>query len=192
MAAGDCITSGNFTFIETSIEGVKVIEVKSYGDSRGSFMKTYKREDYIAGGIACEFVQDNQSSSVKGVLRGLHFQVEHPQGKLIRVAYGKVFDVAVDVRKGSPTYGRWEGCILSAENRRQFFIPRGLAHGFLVLSDSAEFCYKCDDVYHPNDEGGVIWNDPDIAIDWPALDVPLILSEKDARQPFLRELGGAF
>lgn len=192
MAAGDCITSGNFTFIETSIEGVKVIEVKSYGDYRGSFMETYRREDFIAGGIACEFVQDNQSSSVKGVLRGLHFQVEHPQGKLIRVASGKVFDVAVDVRKGSPTYGRWEGCILSAENRRQFFIPRGLAHGFLVLSDSAEFCYKCDDVYHPNDEGGVIWNDPEIAIDWPALDVPLILSEKDEHQPFLRELGGAF
>lgn len=191
MAKGDQMTSGNFTFTETSIEGVKVIDVKGYGDSRGYFMETYKREDFAAGGIACEFVQDNQSSSTRGVLRGLHFQIEHPQAKLIRVALGEVFDVAVDLRKGSPTYGKWEGCILSAENRRQFFIPRGFAHGFLVLSEHAEFCYKCDDVYHPNDEGGVIWNDPDIAVAWPALDAPLILSEKDGRQPLFSELGGA-
>lgn len=190
MAKGDQTTSGNFTFTETSIEGVKVVDVKSYGDSRGYFMETYKREDFAAGGIACEFVQDNQSSSMRGVLRGLHFQIEHPQAKLIRVASGEVFDVAVDLRKDSPTYGRWEGCVLSAENRRQFFIPRGFAHGFLVLSEHAEFCYKCDDVYHPNDEGGVIWNDPDIAVAWPALDAPLILSEKDRCQPLLSELGG--
>lgn len=192
MAVGDRITSGNFTFMQTSIEGVIVVDVKTYGDSRGYFMETYKESDFVAGGIDVEFVQDNQSSSVKGVLRGLHFQIKHPQSKLVRVVSGEVFDVAVDLREGSPTFGKWEGVTLSAENKRQFFIPRGFAHGFLVLSDTAEFCYKCDDVYHPNDEGGVIWNDPEIAIDWPVQDVPLILSEKDARQPFLRELGGAF
>lgn len=186
MSAGDSITSGNFTFTETSIEGVVVVDVKSYPDDRGYFMETYKRPDFAAGGIDVDFVQDNQSASTKGVLRGLHFQISHPQSKLVRVVSGKVFDVAVDLRDGSPTYGKWEGVVLSAENRRQFFIPRGFAHGFLVLSDYAEFCYKCDDVYHPNDEGGLMWNDPAIGIEWPAMDgdaafdeSKLVLSDKD-------------
>ena len=134
-------------------------------------------------------MQDNQSSSVKGVLRGLHFQIEHPQSKLVRVVSGEVFDVAVDLRPDSPTYGKWEGSVLSAENRRQFFVPRGFAHGFLVLSDVAEFCYKCDDVYHPNDEGGLMWNDPEIGIEWPILEgMELVLSEKDKAHPGLKDL----
>ncbi|MGO5413125.1 dTDP-4-dehydrorhamnose 3,5-epimerase [Slackia isoflavoniconvertens] len=195
MAQGDTITSGNFTFTDTSIEGVKIVDVNAYGDSRGYFMETYKQSDFVAGGIGCVFVQDNQSSSVRGVLRGLHFQIEHPQSKLVRVVSGKVFDVAVDLRKDSATYGKWEGVVLSAENRRQFFIPRGFAHGFLVLSDSAEFCYKCDDVYHPGDEGGLMWNDPTIGIEWPALEgddhfdeSQLVLSDKDRRHPPLSAL----
>ena len=195
MAQGDTITSGNFTFTDPSIEGVKIVEVKTYGDSRGYFMETYKQSDFVAGGIGCVFVQDNQSSSVRGVLRGLHFQTDHPQSKLVRVVSGKVFDVAVDLRKDSATYGKWEGVVLSAENKRQFFIPRGFAHGFLVLSDSAEFCYKCDDVYHPGDEGGLMWNDPEIGIEWPALDgdghfdeSQLVLSDKDRRHPPLSAL----
>lgn len=186
MAQGDTITSGNFTFTETSIEGVIIVDVKSYGDERGYFMETYKKPDFVAGGIDVDFVQDNQSSSTKGVLRGLHFQINHPQSKLVRVVSGEVFDVAVDLREGSPTYGKWEGVILSAENNRQFFIPRGFAHGFLVLSETVEFCYKCDDIYHPNDEGGIMWNDPAIGIEWPALqgdvefdEAKMILSEKD-------------
>lgn len=190
MAAGDIKVSGNFAFIETSIEGVVIVEVKSYGDDRGYFMETYKKPDFLAGGIGADFVQDNQSSSTKGVLRGLHFQINHPQSKLVRVVSGEVFDVAVDLREGSPTYGKWEGVILSAENRRQFFIPRGFAHGFLVLSDTAEFCYKCDDVYHPNDEGGLMWNDSAIGIEWPALqgdgsfdESKIVLSEKDKVHP---------
>ena len=184
------IVSGNFTFTDTSIEGVKIIDVKSYGDHRGYFMETYKRPDFVAGGIDCEFVQDNQSSSTKGVLRGMHFQINHPQSKLVRVVKGAVFDACVDLRPGSPTWGKWEGCVLSAENRRQFFIPRGFAHGFLVLSDVAEFCYKCDDVYHPNDEGGLMWNDPEVGIEWPALEgdevfdpEKLVLSDKDQVHP---------
>lgn len=155
-------------------------------------METYKKPDFVTGGIAVDFVQDNQSSSTKGVLRGLHFQIEHPQSKLVRVVRGSVFDVAVDLREGSPTYGKWEGVVLSAENHRQFFIPRGFAHGFLVLSDEAEFCYKCDDVYHPNDEGGLMWNDPVIGIDWPAMEgdsvfdeTKIVLSEKDQAHPLL-------
>lgn len=193
MAQGDQITSGNFTFTETSIEGVVVIDAKSYGDERGYFMETYKRPDFVAGGIDCEFVQDNQSSSTKGVLRGLHFQIDHPQSKLVRVVSGEVFDVAVDLRAGSATYGKWEGVVLSAENRRQFFISRGFAHGFLVLSDTAEVCYKCDDIYRPNDEGGLMWNDPDISIEWPGLSdgtVELILSEKDRLFPSLSQRFG--
>ena len=190
MTAGKQVTSGNFTFTQTSIEGVIVVDVKSYGDDRGYFMETYKRPDFVAGGIDVDFVQDNQSSSVRGVLRGLHFQIEHPQSKLVRVVSGEVFDVAVDLREGSPTYGKWEGVVLSAENRRQFFIPRGFAHGFLVLSDTAEFCYKCDDVYHPNDEGGLMWNDPAIGIEWPPLagddafdPDAVVLSDKDKCHP---------
>ena len=189
MAAGDSVKHGNFTFTETSIEGVLVVDVTAYGDERGYFVETYKRPDFVAGGIDCEFVQDNQSSSVKGVLRGLHFQIEHPQSKLVRVVSGEVFDVAVDLRSDSPTYGKWEGAVLSAENRRQFFVPRGFAHGFLVLSDVAEFCYKCDDVYHPNDEGGLMWNDPEIGIEWPILEgMELVLSEKDKAHPGLKDL----
>lgn len=190
MAAGDQITSGNFTFTQTSIEGVTIVDVESYGDDRGYFMETYKQPDFVAGGIDVDFVQDNQSSSVKGVLRGLHFQINHPQSKLVRVVSGEVFDVAVDLRPGSATYGKWEGVILSAENKRQFFIPRGFAHGFLVLSDTAEFCYKCDDIYHPNDEGGLMWNDPEIGIVWPAMqgdevfdESKIILSDKDKVHP---------
>ena len=192
MTAKNQITSGNFTFTETSIEGVIIVDVKSYGDERGYFMETYKKPDFVSGGIDVDFVQDNQSSSGKGVLRGLHFQIKHPQSKLVRVVSGEVFDVAVDLREGSPTYGKWEGTILSAQNKRQLFIPRGFAHGFLVLSNHAEFCYKCDDVYHPNDEGGIIWNDPTIGIKWPALngdevfdEAKIILSEKDKTHPFL-------
>lgn len=194
MTAKNQITSGNFTFTETSIEGVIIVDVKSYGDERGYFMETYKNRDFVSGGIDVDFVQDNQSSSVKGVLRGLHFQIKHPQSKLVRVVSGEVFDVAVDLREGSPTYGKWEGTILSAQNKRQLFIPRGFAHGFLVLSNHAEFCYKCDDVYHPNDEGGIIWNDPTIGIKWPALngdevfdEAKIILSEKDKIHPFLSQ-----
>lgn len=184
------ISSGNFVFTKTSIEGVIVVDVKCFGDDRGYFMETYKKPDFEKGGIDVDFVQDNQSSSCKGVLRGLHFQKEHPQSKLVRVVSGSVFDVAVDLREGSPTYGKWEGVVLSAENKRQFFIPKGFAHGFLVLSDHAEFCYKCDDVYHPNDEGGLMWNDPAIGIEWPAMEgdekfdpEKIVLSEKDKKHP---------
>lgn len=195
MTAGDQITSGNFTFTKTSIEGVVIVDVRSYGDDRGYFMETYKQPDFVKGGIDCDFVQDNQSSSTRGVLRGLHFQIDHPQSKLVRVVSGKVFDVAVDLREGSPTYGKWEGAILSAENRRQFFIPQGFAHGFLVLSDTAEFCYKCNDIYHPNDEGGLMWNDPAIGVEWPALEgdaefdaTKIILSDKDKLHPAFEAL----
>jgi len=189
----ESITSGNFTFSSTGIEGVIVIDCKSYGDERGSFMETYKRPDFVASGIDAEFVQDNQSSSVQGVLRGLHFQIEHPQAKLVRVVEGTVFDVAVDIRPDSPTYGKWEGVVLSAENRRQFFIPRGLAHGFYVMSEHATFVYKCDDVYHPGDEGGIMWNDPAIGIEWPLIEgAPVILSDKDRKHPPLSNtLGNA-
>lgn len=183
MSAGDTITSGNFTFTQTSIEGVIIVDVKAYGDGRGYFMETYKRPDFVAGGIDVDFVQDNQSSSTKGVLRGLHFQIEHPQSKLVRVVSGEVFDVCVDLREGSPTYGKWEGVVLSAENKRQFFISRGFAHGFLVLSDTAEFCYKCDDVYHPNDEGGYRYDDPAFGIEWPQVDCDINLSDKDKKHP---------
>lgn len=190
MTAGDQVTSGNFTFTKTAIDGVVIVDVKAYDDGRGCFMETYKRSDFVEGGVDVEFVQDNQSSSTRGVLRGLHFQIEHPQSKLVRVVFGEVFDVAVDLRSNSSTYGKWEGVVLSAENHRQFFIPRGFAHGFLVLSETAVFCYKCDDVYHPNDEGGVMWNDPELGIEWPPLSgdesfdsSKIVLSEKDQHHP---------
>lgn len=179
--------SGNFTFTLTPIEGVVIVDVASFGDARGSFMETYKYEDFVAGGIDCTFVQDNQSSSVQGVLRGLHFQKQYPQAKLVRVVEGAVFDVAVDVRPDSPTFGQWVGEILSADNKRQLFVPRGFAHGFLVLSDTATFCYKCDDVYHADDEDGIIYNDPDIGIAWPDCGSELVLSDKDQRHPSFAE-----
>ena len=169
--------------VETcEIEGLKVITPTVFGDERGYFMETYNYKDYAAAGIDMEFVQDNQSMSKRGVLRGLHFQINYPQDKLVRVTKGKVFDVAVDLREGSATFGKWYGVILSDENKKQFFIPKNFAHGFLVLSDTAEFVYKCTDFYHPNDEGGLAWNDPDIGVDWPLEDsVELTISEKDQK-----------
>lgn len=151
------------------IQGLCIIEPKVHGDSRGYFMETYNKKDMDEMGLDMVFVQDNQSRSTKGVLRGLHFQKQFPQGKLVRVIKGTVFDVAVDLRKDSNTYGKWFGVELSEENKKQFYIPQGFAHGFLVLSDIAEFCYKCTDFYHPDDEGGMAWNDPEIGIVWPQL-----------------------
>ena len=153
------------------IEGLCVITPAIHGDSRGYFMETYNQNDMIEAGINITFVQDNQSMSTKGVLRGLHFQKQFPQTKLVRVIKGSVFDVAVDLRSGSTTYGKWFGVELTEENKKQFLIPRGFAHGFLVLSETAEFCYKCDDFYHANDEGGLAWNNPEIGIDWASLGV---------------------
>lgn len=161
------------------IEGLYIIEPTVFLDARGYFVETYNRNDFVDAGLDMVFVQDNQSMSVKGVLRGLHFQKEHPQGKLVRVIRGEVFDVAVDMRKDSNTFGKWFGLVLSAENKKQFYISEGFAHGFLVLSDEAEFAYKCTDFYHPGDEGGVIWNDESIGIEWPVGDMELIISEKD-------------
>lgn len=171
------------------IEGLKVITPQVFGDARGYFMETYNYEDYKAAGIEEVFVQDNQSASVKGVLRGLHFQKKFPQDKLVRVLNGEVFDVAVDLRADSPTFGQWYAVILSAENKKQFFIPKNFAHGFVVLSDYAEFAYKCTDFYHPEDEGGLLWNDPEIGIQWPIpKDMELILSDKDKKWPGLTSL----
>ena len=149
------------------IDGLYLIQPTVFGDSRGYFMETYNYEEFKEAGLDMVFVQDNQSSSTKGVLRGLHYQKKHTQGKLVRVLSGEVFDVAVDIRKGSKTYGKWFGVELSADNFKQFYIPKGFAHGFLVLSEQAEFCYKCTDFYHPDDEGGLAWNDPDIGVEWP-------------------------
>lgn len=179
---------GQITVTTCDIEGLKVIEPKVFGDERGYFYESYNYKDYAEAGITEEFVQDNQSASKKGVLRGLHFQKEFPQDKLVRVINGEVFDVAVDLREGSATYGQWYGVVLSAENKKQFFIPKNFAHGFLVLSDYAEFAYKCTDFYHPNDEGGLIWNDPDIGVEWPiSQDMELILSDKDRKWPQFKE-----
>ena len=175
-----------FKFTKTEIEGVYIIEPKVFGDNRGYFMETYNEQEFKNNGLDYNFVQDNQSKSKKGVLRGLHFQKTHPQAKLVRVLEGEVFDVAVDLRKGSKTYGKWVGVILSEENKKQFMIPRGFAHGFVVLSDTAVFAYKCDDFYHPEDEGGIMWNDPDINIEWPYKG-ELLLSEKDKVHPLLKE-----
>ena len=176
----------NFAFIETSIKDVYIIEPKVYGDNRGYFMETYKESDFINAGLNYKFVQDNQSKSKKGVLRGLHFQRTFPQAKLVRVLEGEVYDVAVDLRKNSPTYGKYVGVLLSADNKRFFMIPRGFAHGFVVLSETATFTYKCDEIYHPEDEGGLLWNDPDIGIDWPNVG-EVLLSEKDKKNPLLRD-----
>ncbi len=181
---------GNFKFIETSIDGVVIIELNKRCDHRGYFMETYHQPSFTEAGIVKPFVQDNQSRSKKGVLRGLHFQTENTQGKLVRVLSGLVFDVAVDLRKDSPTYGKWEGVLLSADNNRQFFIPEGFAHGFLVLSDEAEFVYKCTDVYNPEVGGGIAWDDPDIGIEWPLSGIDkVILSDKDRELKTLTEAG---
>ena len=175
---------GKITVETCKIEGLKVITPKVFGDERGYFMESYNFNDFKEAGIDQVFVQDNQSSSTKGVLRGLHYQIEHPQDKLVRVVRGEVFDVAVDLRKGSATYGEWFGVLLSEENKKQFFIPKGFAHGFVVLSDYAEFCYKCSDFYHPGDEGGLRYNDPDIAIEWPIPeDMELNINERDRNWP---------
>lgn len=185
------------------IEGLCVITPAVHGDSRGYFMETYNQKDMEEAGLFYTFVQDNQSASTKGVLRGLHFQKQFPQTKLVRVIRGTVYDVAVDLREGSETYGKWYGVLLTEEGKKQFLIPRGFAHGFLVLSDVAEFCYKCDDFYHPNDEGGMAWNDPEIGIKWPGLEgeyqgtpsaegytvdgAPLKLSDKDQKWLGIKE-----
>ena len=189
---------GQIKVTKCPIEGLYIIEPQVFGDARGYFMETYSLRDMQNAGLNMVFVQDNQSMSVKGVLRGLHFQKEHPQGKLVRVIKGRVFDVAVDLRAGSETYGKWYGVELSEENKKQFYISEGFAHGFLVLSETAEFCYKCTDFYHPGDEGGLAWNDPTIGIQWPEVTgdyqgsasaagycladgTPLNLSEKDQK-----------
>ena len=178
---------------ETGIEGLKVIEPMVFPDERGYFMETYSKKDFEEAGIGCEFVQDNQSGSSFGVLRGLHFQKEHPQAKLVRVIFGSVWDVAVDLRENSPTFGKWYGVELSAENKKQFFIPKGFAHGFVVLSGRAEFAYKCYDFYAPGDEGGLLWSDPEVGIDWPIggegqpLEADIVLSEKDQKHPGLAD-----
>ncbi len=178
---------GKITVETCEIEGLKVITPEVREDARGYFMETYQYNDYKAAGIDQIFVQDNQSSSAKGVLRGLHFQINYPQDKLVRVISGEVYDVAVDLRPGSATYGKWYGVVLSAENKKQFFVPKNFAHGFYVLSDYAEFVYKCTDFYHPNDEGGIRWNDPDIGVKWPLLEgVKLNLSEKDTKWEGIR------
>ncbi len=165
------------------IRGLKVIEPTVFEDARGYFMESYNYNDFAEAGIDCTFVQDNQSASKKGVLRGLHFQIRYPQDKLVRVIKGEVFDVAVDLREGSETFGRWYGVRLSAENKKQFFVPKHFAHGFLVLSDYAEFCYKVTDFYHPNDEGGILWSDDELGVEWPLPEgmsvEDLILSDKD-------------
>ena len=181
----------NFRFEQTKIKDVYIIDVKKYGDNRGYFMETYKKSDFVAAGLNYNFVQDNQSSSRRGVLRGLHFQKKYPQAKLVRVLSGEVFDVAVDLRKNSETYGQWVGVILSGENGKQFMIPKGFAHGFLVLSEYAEFAYKCDELYHPEDEGGLLWNDPEIGIQWPDVG-EIILSDKDKINPVLEKINVEF
>ena len=172
----------------TPIKDLVVIEPKVFGDERGYFYEAYNKNTFHELGLDYDFVQDNQSFSKKGVLRGLHFQKNYPQAKLVRVIEGEVFDVAVDLRKDSPTYGKWYGVVLSGENKKMFMIPRGFAHGFLVLSDTAIFSYKCDDFYHPNDEGGIIYNDPTIGVEWPKIDCDIVLSEKDKLHPTLKEI----
>ena len=179
----------NVIFNKTEIEGVYIIENKVFGDNRGYFMETYNKEQFVEAGLDMTFVQDNESKSTKGVLRGLHFQRKHSQGKLVRVTNGEVFDVAVDLRKSSKTYGKWVGVILSSENKKQFYIPEGFAHGFLVLSDEATFNYKCTDFYAPEYDGGVMWDDKDINIEWPMEGIEnIILSEKDKEHPSFNEL----
>ena len=176
------------SFEKTDINGVYIITPKVFGDARGYFMETFSDRDFKEAGLNYTFVQDNQSSSKKGVLRGLHFQKIHPQAKLVRVLTGEVYDVAVDLREDSKTYGKYVGVLLSAENKKQLLIPRGFAHGFLVVSETAEFAYKSDEFYHPEDEGGLRFDDPEVGIDWPKLDMDYCLSKKDKLHPFLKDL----
>ena len=171
---------------ETSLPGVLLIELAVFGDRRGRFMETYRRERYLDIGVDAEFVQDNFSSSIKGTVRGLHHQLRSPQGKLIHVTEGEVFDVVVDIRRGSPTFGSWFGAILSAENHLQLWIPPGFAQGFLVTSESADFAYKCSTVYDREDDRAIRWNDPELAIEWPLVTAPL-LSDRDQNAPLLRD-----
>lgn len=198
---------GQIKVTKTEIDGLLIIEPAVHGDARGYFMETYNLQDMKEEGLDMIFVQDNQSMSVRGVLRGLHFQKEYPQGKLVRVIKGEVYDVAVDLREGSPTFGKWHGLVLSEENKKQFYISEGFAHGFLVLSDTAEFVYKVTDFYHPGDEGGLAWNDPEIGVEWPEIKgaykgnadsegytledgSPLILSDRDKLWKGLSETFG--
>ena len=179
---------GQIKVTKCDIEGLYVIEPAVHRDARGYFVETYNANDMKEAGLDMVFVQDNQSKSTKGVLRGLHFQKQYPQGKLVRVLQGSVFDVAVDLRQNSATFGKWFGVELTEENMKQFYIPEGFAHGFYVMSDTAVFAYKCTDFYHPGDEGGILWNDPGIGINWPLSEgtEPLV-SEKDAKQPLLKD-----
>lgn len=174
-----------FKFIETDIEGLKVIESTMFGDERGYFMETFQRNEFALAGLPVDYAQDNQSKSKRGVLRGLHFQKKYPQGKLVRVVLGEVYDVGVDLRQGSSTYGKHYGLMLSAENKLQFYVPEGFAHGFLVLSETAVLIYKCTRFYDPADEGGIIWNDPGIGVDWPLDGISPILSDRDLQWPRL-------
>ena len=177
-----------FEFIKNDIEGLVVIKPTVFGDDRGFFMETYQKDEFARAGIDKDFVQDNHSKSSKGVLRGLHFQTENTQGKLVRVISGEVYDVAVDCRPASKTFGQWFGVVLSSENKMQFYIPEGFAHGFLVLSEEAEFVYKCTDVYNPGAEGGIPYDDPTVNVQWPQVDCPLKLSEKDKHHtPFSQQ-----
>lgn len=177
----------NFCFEQTPIDGVMVITAKRHEDARGYFMETYQREAFVRAGITNAFVQDNQAKSSRGVLRGLHFQRRYPQAKLVRVLSGEVFDVAADIREGSDTYGQYVGIHLSGQNNKMLFVPKGFAHGYLVLSEEAVFSYKCDDFYHPEEESGILWSDPVLAIKWPIEQgMQLIISEKDRA---LRTLG---
>ncbi len=180
-----------FKVTKTKLAGVLILEPQVFGDERGFFMETYNKEEFKKLGINVDFVQDNHTKSQKGVLRGLHFQKQYPQGKLVRVVAGKVFDVAVDLRKDSPTFGQWAGIELSAENKKLFWVPQGFAHGFVALEEDTEFLYKCDELYHPEDEGGLIWNDPEVGIKWPIDSQPL-LSDKDQKFPTLKDLNFKF
>ncbi|WP_029452249.1 dTDP-4-dehydrorhamnose 3,5-epimerase [Clostridium algidicarnis] len=183
---------GNFNFIKTKIKDLYIIEPKVFGDNRGYFMETYSKRDFNEAGLTMEFVQDNESKSKKGVLRGMHFQTKYTQGKLVRVTEGEVYDVAVDLRDGSDTYGMWEGILLTAENKKQFYVPEGFAHGFLVVSEKAVFNYKCTNFYAPEYDSGLLWNDKDVAIDWPLDGIEeILLSEKDKVQKTLKELEGS-
>ena len=180
---------GKFNFIETEIKDLYIIEPQVFGDSRGYFIESYNKKDFCDAGLTMEFVQDNESKSKKGVLRGLHFQTSRPQGKLVRVTQGSVFDVAVDLRVGSPTFSKYVGIILTAENKKQFYIPEGFAHGFLVLSETATFNYKCTNYYTPEYESGIVWTDEDISIPWPIDEIEeIFLSDKDKNQKKLRDL----